>query len=653
MKLKSVRVRNYKCIDDSTTFEVGNMTCLAGKNEAGKSALLQALRRLNPVEENEARYSDLMEYPRRRRSELDDGGDHAVVLDTVWSLEDDDITAAADFFGTGVLEQQDVTIRKGYNTRRTWSINVNDSTAVSHAIGDVAELPGSVRSRLESCQTIESLREALADRELTDAEIAISDRLTELYPQSVSQSVRDFLGRRLPRFLYFPTYAILEGQISLDRLQEVIDDPAQQSASERLFAALLALADTDPAALAGITRHEELQAQLEIVSNRVGDEIFRYWSQNRNLEVQFGFRPGLPDDPPPYNAGHVVDLRVRNTRHRVSVGFDERSTGFIWFFSFLVLLSQMRDRHGERLVILLDEPGLSLHGKAQQDLLRYMKERLLPTYQVIYTTHSPFMIDAEDLLSVRMVEDQLGDQGEILGTKVSEKVMSADGDTILPLRAALGYDITQALFVGEHSLLVEGPSDLLYLQWASRRAEAMHLEALDRRWTVTPVGGIDKVASFAALFAGNLLNVAILVDYKRGDKRKVKALEEMEMVAEGCVFTASAFVDSDEADTEDLLGAPLYRKLVDKAYDLKKKDRLTRAESGEAGEPIIEEVKKHFRTVATTGPEFDHLTPAAYLFSHDEDFDDGPGLREAIERFSQFFEAVNALLPPTAAEGAQ
>lgn len=627
-------------------FAVGKMTCLAGKNEAGKSAILQALRRLNPVEDEESNFSDLMEYPRRRRFDLDRGGEYAAVLDTVWTLEEDDVADATELFGPGVLVQQDISIRKGYNNRKSWGIEIDESLAVRHIIGDVANLTASVNARLQSCETINALRTALEDHELTDGERGVSERLDARYPDSVPAAVRLFLRDRLPRFLYFPTYATLEGKISLDRLQQVIDDPSRQSASERLFAALLALADTNPQSLASIRRSEELQAQLEIVSNRVSDEIFRYWSQNRNLEVQFGFRPGLPDDPEPYNTGQVVDLRVRNTRHRVSVGFDERSTGFVWFFSFLVMLSQMQDRYGDRLVILLDEPGLSLHGKAQQDLLRYMKERLLPTYQVIYTTHSPFMIDAEDLLSVRMVEDQVGSQGEILGTKVSERVLSADGDTILPLRAALGYDITQALFVGEHSLLVEGPSDLLYLQWASRRAEAMGLVGLDRRWTITPVGGIDKVASFAALFAGNLLNVAILVDYKSGDKRKVKALEEMEMVAEGCVFTASAFVESDEADTEDLIGDDLYMQLINQAYCLKKKERLTLPKGGLPEGPIVEKVKEHFQTVATSGPFFDHLTPATYLFSHDSNFDDAKGLKEAIERFSRFFEAVNGLLAP-------
>ena len=66
----------------------------------------------------------------------------------------------------------------------------------------------------------------------------------------------------------------------------------------------------------------------------------------------------------------------------------------VWFY-------RMETIHGSDLVILLDEPGLSLHATAQADLLRYIRAVLLPKYQVIYTTHSPFMVDAADLLNVK------------------------------------------------------------------------------------------------------------------------------------------------------------------------------------------------------------------------------------------------------------
>ena len=193
-------------------------------------------------------------------------------------------------------------------------------------------------------------------------------------------------------------------------------------------------------------KFEQFVAKLEAVSNRISAEIFNYWSQNRHLDVDFRFDAARASDPSPFNSGNIFRTRIRNNRHKVTVGFDERSAGFVWFFSFLVWYSRLRSHYGSRLVVLLDEPGLSLHAKAQSDLLRYIKEKLRPQYQVIYTTHSPFMVDPDNILSARTVEDVFKD-GQVEGTKVGDRVLSTDADTLAPLQAALGYDITQRVFM--------------------------------------------------------------------------------------------------------------------------------------------------------------------------------------------------------------
>ena len=104
-----------------------------------------------------------------------------------------------------------------------------------------------------------------------------------------------------------------------------------------------------------------------------------------------------PGAAAPLDRGPIFHIRVMNRRHRVSVSFDERSRGFVWFFSFLAYFSELEETNTNDLVLLLDEPGLALHATAQNDLLRYMEEKLAPEHQVIYTTHSPFMIYSEHL----------------------------------------------------------------------------------------------------------------------------------------------------------------------------------------------------------------------------------------------------------------
>src|SRR5262249_7202160 len=153
---------------------------------------------------------------------------------------------------------------------------------------------------------------------------------------------------------------------------------------------------------------------MENASNAISDEVFEYWSQNKELEVELQILAAETGAEPPLNEGPILQIRVRNRRHRVTVPFDERSRGFVWFFSFLAYFTELEhEAHGD-LILLLDEPGLSLHGRAQADLLRFIDERLAPRHQVIYTTHSPFMVSSDHLDRVRTVIDQ-----DRVGTKVS------------------------------------------------------------------------------------------------------------------------------------------------------------------------------------------------------------------------------------------
>jgi len=64
MKLTKVHVREFKSIRDSNPFEIGNVTCLVGKNEAGKTAILEALYRLNPIIPEHAKFEVTEDYPR-------------------------------------------------------------------------------------------------------------------------------------------------------------------------------------------------------------------------------------------------------------------------------------------------------------------------------------------------------------------------------------------------------------------------------------------------------------------------------------------------------------------------------------------------------------------------------------------------------------
>src|SRR5262249_20307328 len=150
---------------------------------------------------------------------------------------------------------------------------------------------------------------------------------------SASAKVSLTLEQRLPRFLYFAEYYKFLGLVSMNDLSQ-----RQQSNTlefgDRLFLALLDLANSSPEAINQAPHLEQFIMELEAVKARLTDEIFEYWSQNRHLEVDFRFDQAKPQDPPPFNSGNVFSTRINNRRHRATVNLGERSTGFIWFFSF-------------------------------------------------------------------------------------------------------------------------------------------------------------------------------------------------------------------------------------------------------------------------------------------------------------------------------
>jgi len=343
-----------------------------------------------------------------------------------------------------------------------------------------------------------------------------------------------------------------------------------------------------------------------------------------------------PDEEPPLNAGHIFNVRIYNSRHSVTVPFDERSRGFVWFFSFFAYFGNLPITETSDVILLLDEPGVSLHAKAQNDFLKFIESKLAPERQVIYTTHSPFLIDPKRLDRVRTVEDADG-----VGTVVSAEVLGTDADTVFPLQAALGYELAQTLFLGPNTLLVEGPSDLIYLQLLSQATEALGLEILDPRWIITPVGGATNLATFISLIGSNQLNVVVLMDASSGDQQKVRNLQASGHLRAKSLMQISEFTGNKDSDIEDLFAESFYLDLVNGAYGLK--PALTSADLTNKSPRAVVRVEKAFEDKQISNGHLNHLRPASYLLKEQGTLLaklDAAALAPVVEMFKR----INALV---------
>lgn len=649
MKLVRARIQNFRSVEDSEEFSLDeHITCLVGKNESGKTTLLTALYRLNPILDD-AKFDWQKDYPRHLTDhEAFHEGSEANVITTWWVLDPTEKQAITDIFGAGALKGEEVVVQKNYGNRTHWTVKFDEAAIVQHLI-DARGLHEDEKAHMGSVRTVAELRAKTESlHESSPKRWEFIQRIDRDFPgSSVSEGIVKLL--QMPKFMLFSQYQRMQGQVSLEQIQERKSRHALESA-DHVFIALCDMVSTTVEQVASIQDFESLISRFESVSNKISAEMLRYWSQNRHLKVVFRLDHALPGDPPPFNEGRIFRTRILNQLHDVTVPFDERSTGFVWFFSFLVLFSQLKKRSQGKIILLLDEPGLSLHGKAQADLLRYFRERLAPDHQVIYTTHSPFMVPSDNLLSVRTVEDVViyhqDERPEVQGTKVGSDILSTDQDTLFPLQSALGYEITQTLFAGEHTLLVRSPSDLLYLRAISEVLRSHKRMPLDARWTVCPAGGVENASAFLSLFGANRLHVAVLTDFA-SDHEKVEDLRRWKILRDGHIFAIGAYASQPEADIEDMLGAGLYLEIVNSCYGLKGKQALT---APPMSLRIVEHAKKHFSaqgTVQNALSVFDRYLPAVYFTEHQSEIIKklfGADLKVTLTRFEQLFGELNALL---------
>lgn len=659
MFLVSVKVGPFKSINTPQAVKIeSGVTVLVGMNEAGKTVFLKALEKsLDAL--GVARFDPVHDYPRKDLPSYlkQHKSDPAKVTELTYQLTEDEVTALNLEFGTDLKTGFSFSVSHKYDNRQTISLGVDERPAIN-ALIEKNTLSSDTVTALKKATALSAIPDVLQGVDLPEADKAflakIEERISESNWENVIQwEVWGWLRARMPKFLYFSDYEVLPSKTNLQDLAQRVEnaktDPTQLKAEHRAVLALLRMADISINDFTKPGGYETLKAKVEGVSIGLTDQIMEFWKQNEDLEVEVDIKPD-PEDEAPYNSGPNLYLRIKNRRHRgVSTDFRQRSRGFVWFFSFLVWFDSVqhqletKELQQRDLILLLDEPGLSLHALAQQDFLRYI-DNLSERHQVLYTTHSPFMIHSDRLNEVRTVEDQ-----DKIGTVISENVSGGDSRTIFPLQAALGWTIAQNLFISERNLLVEGPSDLIYLKTITAALEAKGRNGLREDITIVPVGGLDKVATFIALLGANGLKLAVLHDFRGVPEQRLMDLVKEKMLSPKAVLNASQFRDLKNignsgaaTDTEDLFAPSLYLEYFNKTFSKQLNGRVVAEKDLPKGDRIIDCLERFLATekiqVRPSGG-FNHYAVASHLASHPPAKIDN----DTLKRFEALFAAVNSL----------
>ena len=573
MLLKKVTVNKYKSYLQEQTFEIEEgVTRIVGKNESGKSAILEALAKFNYFEDdNDFEYVPDLDYPRNELKRDNNDKSKIIAILCSFELEKQEIDLIENEVGKGTLLNTAFSLSKNFGNKLIVSGLDCDFTKFRDFIIDTYKPNQEFSDGILQINNIEDMVTYCTshEEELPKLTTKLSEMKT-IYDKSELEPLcaivyQKIIAKRVPKFWYFDEFYTMPSCISIE---ELLHDPDSSNIKHKLTKearkivdALISYGNLDLKKLQDETNFELFRSELEAASNGVSDELFEYWGTNENLELKFEIQHT--------NDNHkILNIRIYNNKHRVTLPLKNRSKGFIWFFSFFVWFSYVQKIKSDcRYILLLDEPGLNLHASAQKDLLRVIDEKLAPTYQVMYTTHSPFMVESSKLNEIRTVFDSPNKKdGSIISSALEEK----DSDTLFPLQAALGYDIAQNLFIAEKNLLVEGISDLMFLSAISEELNNINREGLANGITIVPVGGMDKVATFISLLRGQELNIVCLLDNfnDQSAKQRLETLIKSKIIKEQNIRYCGEFAElsEDVADLEDLFAKSEYLRLFNLSF---------------------------------------------------------------------------------------
>ena len=566
--LKEVKVYKYKCFLNEQKVAIDpKTTTIVGMNESGKTSFLSAIAKTNYFDDsdNDFKFDTTHDYPRNELIDFEeDDEDEGKIVSCTYVIPKELIEQINKELEVDVFNITEFTHNSNYrNSKITLSgIRADDRAFIEHLSKnyELSEPTIKVISELKSIDKVSELKAAEDDIDLSEfkAEIAKYANNPTGWNNLGHHIYITYIRPAMPKFWYFDDYYPLSGKININKMSTSQEMTEQDKTARALFE--LAKIKPQDVLNAQTNEYERFVALLEASANKITKEVFKFWTTNTNLDIEFKIQEikNAQNQSEKY-----LDIRVKSQRHKITLPLDRRSKGFNWFFSFIVWFSKIQSDKKSDYILLLDEPGLNLHASAQADLLRFITE-LADKYQIIYTTHSPFMVDSAHLNRVRTCLET--DAGSVISDSIQEK----DPNTLFPLQAALGYDIAQNLFISKKNLLVEGPADLLYLTFFSNLLHSQKRTGLQDDITIVPVGGLDKVTTFISLLRGSKLGVACLLDTFVDQKgnQKVQDLISQKIIKDKHIRFFDEFVENSNnvADIEDLFDKDEYLKYFNLAF---------------------------------------------------------------------------------------
>ena len=609
MKLTRFRVTNFRSVKDSGWVDVDDVTALIGVNESGKTNLLLPLWKLNPALDGEIQPTS--DYPKSMFADIRIApGDYHFI-----EAEFDTGTAAAEIAqaaGTTPRIAATVRVRRDFDgeytvvfpkhkqettVKRNWL--ANELTRCTKAVGAAKPLTSEIELQWTLSEGLSEIATNLPKTgTINIAQLRrVRSQLRQLIPrkpkktgkvvppvQKLSEEVSAKVRRceaptpgeqeeavkrvlkALPRFVYYSNYGNLDSEIYLPHVVENLerDDLGTKEAAKartlrvlfrfvRLKAKEILQLGRDFQDQSGQSRRpteEELEeitekkktrsVLLQSASVKLTERFREWWKQG---DYRFRFEAD----------GNHFRIWVADDRRPTEVELENRSSGLQWFLSFYLVFLVESEGHHRQAVLLLDEPGISLHPHAQRDLSAFF-ESLAAKNQLMYTSHSPFLVDADRLERARKV--YVATDGT---TKATPDLRRSEGrdeqaGAAYAVHSALNLSVAESLLLGCQPVLVEGASDQHYLTAIKALLIAGGKITPTRDLVFPPSGGTKTARVVASILTGRDERLPTILLDADGPGRQMAGHLKDKLYAEAQerVLSVADFVEIESAEIEDL-----------------------------------------------------------------------------------------------------
>ncbi|WP_371881496.1 AAA family ATPase [Caballeronia sp. S22] len=637
------RVTNFRSVKDSGVIEAGDVAALIGVNESGKTNLLLPLWKLNPAREGEIQPTS--DYPKTLFADV-----RAKPGDFKFVSADFDATSVTDQLVTltklDAAQFEVVRVDRYFDGKYAVSFPqyvpettvaaseskselMNLITAVEGTDALKSEEPlkstivGAVRDLAESIiddwaakdldGAIESLKKLIPDQPAKTSMIVPRVQQTidvlaawlchiSLPAPEDMEGVRDLVLKALPKFVYYSNYGNLDSEIYLPHVVQNLerkDLGAKEAAKARTLRVLFNFVRLQPKEILELGRdfkdpsnqnRQPTEDEIGKIAERKRERSILLQSAGTTLTKEFKSWWKQGDYRFRFEAdGDHFRIWVSDDRRPEEVELENRSTGLQWFLSFyLVFLVESQGDH-EDAILLLDEPGLSLHPLAQRDLSAFF-DGLTKTNQIIYTTHSPFLIDPDRLDRVRKVYVATDGSTESSPNLRQSGADPAHAGAAYAVYSALNLNVAESLLLGCLPVVVEGASDQHYLTMIKALLIGAGKITPRRELVFPPAGGTKTLRITAGILTGRdeTLPVVLLDGDQMGTRMAAELSSGLYNGEQKKVLSTDEFAGFKGSELEDLIPNQRFVDAVDRVF--RAREQLF-SEVALPGNPIVPQVE--------------------------------------------------------------